>query len=272
MADTARARPAAIVRGAAAYALGLAAVLLLWHLLAVGISSPVLPTPAETIPVLAAFLPEIAPAFAVSLSRVTAALILSCVFALPAGLALGRAPRAYAIAAPVLHILYPIPKVVLLPVLLVLLGLGDAAKVALMAITAFFQVLVGVRDAAAAVSADAVDAAASLGAGRWVTMRHVIVPAVLPELFTALRQGMGTCVAILFLSEAIAGSTGLGYFIVDAWGMLDYPRMFAGIVGMGVLGAGLYELMVGVEWVLTPWRRAGRGAATRPGREARGRC
>ncbi|MDY4040524.1 MAG: ABC transporter permease subunit [Collinsella sp.] len=181
-------------------------------------------------------------------------------------------PRPYAIAAPVLHILYPIPKVVLLPILLVLLGLGDAAKVALMAITVFFQVLVGVRDAAANVPAEAVDAAASLGADRWITMRHLIVPAVLPELFTALRQGMGTCVAILFLSEAIAGSTGLGYFIVDAWGMLDYPRMFAGIVGMGVLGAGLYELMVGVEWALTPWRRAGRGSAARPARGLRGRC
>lgn len=262
-ADPAGRRPGAPARGAASYALGLVAVLLLWHLLATGLSSPVLPTPVETIPVLARFLPQIAPAFMVSLARVAAALVISCSLAVPAGLILGRSPRAHALAGPVLHILYPIPKVVLLPVLLVLLGIGDAAKVALMAITVFFQVIVGVRDAAAHVDAASLDAAASLGAGRWVTMRHVIVPAVLPELFTALRQGMGTCVAILFLSEAIAGSTGLGYFIVDAWGMLDYPRMFAGIVGMGVLGAGLYELLALAEWALTPWRRVGRGGSVR---------
>ena len=84
----------------------------------------------------------------------------------------------------------------------------------------------------------------------------MVVPEVLPELFTALRTGMGTCVAILFLSEAIAGSTGLGYFIVDSWAMIDYPRMFAGIIGMAILGVGLYELLVFLEYVLSPWRRA----------------
>lgn len=123
-----------------------------------------------------------------------------------------------------------------------------------MAITVFFQVLVTVRDAAVNVPRASLDAAASVGAGRWVTMLHVVVPEVLPSLFTALRTGMGTSVAILFLAEAIAGSSGLGYFIVDSWGMVDYPRMFAGIIGMAVLGVGLYELLVVVERVLTPWR------------------
>ena len=104
------------------------------------------------------------------------------------------------------------------------------------------------------------EAARSVGAGRWVTCLHVVVPEVLPALFTALRTGMGTCVAILFLAEAIAGSTGLGYFIVDAWGMLDYPRMFAGIIAMAVLGVGLYEALTALEWVLTPWRHRGRVA------------
>ena len=62
--------------------------------------------------------------------------------------------------------------------------------------------------------------------------------------------------AILFLAESIAGSTGLGYFIVDAWSMVDYPRMFAGMIGMAVLGVGIYEVLALVERLLTPWRRA----------------
>lgn len=239
---------------AGAYVAATAVVLAGWHLASVLIASPALPTPLATVDVLAANMPELLPAFGVSLYRVAAALAIASALAVPAGLVLGRSPRADALLGPVIHILYPVPKVVLLPVLLVLLGLGDAAKIALMAITVFFQVLVTVRDAAVNVPRASLDAAASVGAGRWVTMLHVVVPEVLPSLFTALRTGMGTSVAILFLAEAIAGSSGLGYFIVDSWGMVDYPRMFAGIIGMAVLGVGLYELLVLAERLLTPWR------------------
>ena len=242
-------------RRAGAYVLAVAAILLCWHLVALVIASPALPTPAATIPVLVRYLPDLLPAFWVSLYRVAAAIAIASLLAVPAGLAIGRIPRLDALLAPALYILYPIPKIVLLPVLLVLLGLGDAAKIALIAVTVFFQVLVSVRDAARNVSRDALMSAYSLGASPWVVCCHVVVPAVLPELFTALRVGSGTAVAILFLAEAIAGSTGLGYFIVNAWAMIDYPAMFAGIIAMAVLGVGLYELFHLFEWLLTPWRR-----------------
>ncbi len=245
---------------AAIYLTATVAVLLLWSAASVFLASPALPLPTQAAGQLVENLPELVPAFGVSLYRVVAALAIASALAIPAGLALGRSPRADALIGPVIHILYPVPKVVLLPVLLVFLGLGDAAKIALMAITVFFQVLVTVRDAAATVPATSLEAARSVGAGRWVTCLHVVVPEVLPALFTALRTGMGTCVAILFLAEAIAGSTGLGYFIVDAWGMLDYPRMFAGIIAMAVLGVGLYEALTALEWVLTPWCHRGRVA------------
>ena len=245
-----------LIRRLGAYALAVLVILACWHVVVIVIGSPALPTPAATIPVLVRYLPELLPAFWVSLYRVVAAIVIASVLAVPAGLAIGRIARLDALLAPVLYILYPIPKIVLLPVLLVLLGLGDAAKIALIAVTVFFQVLVSVRDAAQQVPRDALLSAYSLGASPWVVCRHVVVPAVLPELFTALRVGSGTAVAILFLAEAIAGSTGLGYFIVNAWAMIDYPAMFAGIIAMAVLGVGLYELFHLAEWLLTPWRRA----------------
>ena len=244
-----------LLRRSGAYLLAIAVILLCWHLAALVIASPALPTPGATIPVLVRYLSELLPAFWVSLYRVVAAIVIASLLAVPAGLAIGRISRLDALLAPILYILYPIPKIVLLPVLLVLLGLGDAAKIALIAVTVFFQVLVSVRDAAQQVPRDALAAAYSLGASPWVVCCHVVVPAVLPELFTALRVGSGTAVAILFLAEAIAGSTGLGYFIVNAWSMIDYPAMFAGIVAMAVLGVGLYELFHFVEWLLTPWCR-----------------
>jgi NitT/TauT family transport system permease protein len=232
----------------------IALILVGWHLTALLIGSPALPTPVATIPVLVQFASQIAPDFLISLYRVVIAMVLGTVLAVPIGLAVGRSPRLDAVLAPLLYILYPIPKIVLLPVLLVLLGLADAPKIVLIALTIFFQVLVTVRDAAKAVPNAAVLSVRSLGASRLDVYTHVVVPASLPELFTALRISSGTAVAILFFAEAIAGSTGLGYFIVDSWAMINYPRMFAGIIAMAVLGVVLYELFDLAERKLTRWK------------------
>ena len=139
--------------------------------------------------------------------------------------------------------------------LIVLLGLADAPKIVLIAITVFFQVLVTVRDASKSVPEQSILSMRSLGANRLDIYRHAIVPATLPELFTALRISSGTAVAILFFAEGIAGSTGLGYFIVNAWALLAYPKMFAGIIAMALLGVILYELFDIAERRLTRWRR-----------------
>jgi len=236
------------------YMLALVVILLGWHLTSLALNSPALPTPVQTLPMLQKFAPQLAPDFFISFYRVIAAMFLGTVIAMPLGLAVGRSPRLDALLAPILYILYPIPKIVLLPVLLVLLGLADAPKIVLIAITIFFQVLVTVRDAAKAVPMGAVLSVRSLGASRLDIFAHVVVPSSLPDLFTALRISSGTAVAILFFAEAIAGSTGLGYFIVDSWAMINYPRMFAGIILMALLGVVLYEAFDFAERRLTRWR------------------
>jgi NitT/TauT family transport system permease protein len=245
------------MRRLAGYVGAVIIVLVLWHLTSLLIASPALPGPIDSVPMLIRYAPQIIPDFFTSLYRIVAAMLLGCVFAMPAGLAIGRSPRLDAVMAPLLYILYPIPKIVFLPVLLVLLGLADAPKILLITITIFFQVMVTVRDAARAVPAEMVLSVRSLGGSRLDVYNHVVVPATLPELFTALRISSGTAVAILFFAEAFAGSTGLGCFISDSWGMINYPRMFAGIIAMAVLGIVLYEIFDLLERRLTRWRRQG---------------
>jgi NitT/TauT family transport system permease protein len=243
------------VRRLFGYLIAILVILLGWHLTALAIHSTALPTPLETLPMLQRFASQLLPDFLTSFYRVVVAMILGTVLAMPLGLAVGRSPRLDALLAPILYILYPIPKIVLLPLLLVLLGLADAPKIVLIAITIFFQVLVTVRDAAKAVPEGAVLSVRSLGASRFGVFTNVVIPASLPELFTALRISSGTAVAILFFAEAIAGNTGLGYFIVDSWAMINYPRMFAGIIVMAFLGVLLYEIFDFAERRLTRWRR-----------------
>lgn len=246
-----------LVAKIAGYVFAIIFILAGWEATALLVDNAALPGPFEAIPMVVQFFDEIWPAFCVSLYRVVAAMLIGTVLAIPLGLVCGRSPRVDAVFAPVLYFLYPLPKVVLLPVLIVLLGLADAPKIVLIALTVFFQVLVTVRDAAKGVPEESVVSMRSLGAGRFDVYRHVIIPATLPDLFTALRISSGTAVAILFFAESIAGSTGLGYFIVDAWALLAYPKMFAGIIAMAVLGVILYEIFDIAERRLTRWRRVG---------------
>ena len=236
----------------------LAVLLLAWGALSAVIGSPALPGPVIAIQTFFAQWAELWPHMLVSGARVVVAMAIGTALAVPLGLWLGRSARADAFAAPMIYLLYPIPKVVFLPVLLVLLGLGDTPKIALIALIVFFQILVTARDAAKAVPEGSVVSVRSLGASRFDVYRHVVVPASLPDIFTALRIGTGTAIAVLFLTESIAGSSGLGYYIVDAWGQIDYPAMFAGIIAMALLGVVLYEALDALETWATRWRSAGR--------------
>jgi ABC-type nitrate/sulfonate/bicarbonate transport system permease component len=239
--------------------LGAAAFLLFtWELVALAVNSPALPPPTVAIPAFVDQIPELWQEWLISAYRVLAAMLLGTVLAVPLGLVIGRSPRLDALVAPVIYVTYPIPKVVFLPVFLVLLGLGDLSKIALIALIVFFQILVTARDAAKAVPEASVVSVRSLGASSGQVFRHVVFPASLPEVFTALRIGTGTAIAVLFLTESIAGSSGLGWYIVDAWGRIDYPAMFAGIIAMALLGVVLYEALDAVELWATRWRRAGR--------------
>ena len=246
------------VRKVVGYVLALAALALLWAVTAALVNSPALPGPVIAMQTFVDRWAEIWPQIVVSFWRLLAAMVIGTALAVPLGLWLGRSPRADEVAAPVIYIAYPIPKVVFLPVFLVLLGLGHAPKIALIALIVFFQILVTARDAAKSVPEESVLSVRSLGASEPDIYRHVVVPAALPDIFTALRIGTGTAIAVLFLAETIAGSSGIGYYIGDAWGNIDYPGMFAGIIGMALLGVVLYEALDAVEGWTTRWRRAGR--------------
>ena len=236
--------------------LGVLIVLLLWQIAAWLVDNPILPPP---LPVLATFWDELihgdlALHFAVSVWRVMASLVLALLLAVPAGLALGQSRRLNALFAPLIYIGYPIPKVVLLPIFLLLLGIGDLSKIALITTILFFQILVVVRDEASAIRPELVASVRSLGAGRMALFRYVYAPASVPAILTALRLSVGTAVAVLFLAESIATTSGLGYYImIESWSRVAYKQMYAGVIAMSIMGLALYYLADWLERRLAPW-------------------
>jgi NitT/TauT family transport system permease protein len=245
-------------RKAVGYVGAVAITLAAWELASLGFGNPALPGPVAGIGQLFAQAGVIWPHFLYSTYRVLASILIGLIVAAPLGLLLGRSERADAVFGPVIFLNYPIPKVVFLPVLIILLGIGSASIITLITLIVFFQILVSARDAARSIPAASVLSVRSLGANRWQVFANVVVPASMPEIFTALRISAGTAIAVLFFSETFAGSTGLGYYVFDALGRIQYSEMFAGVLAMALLGVLLYEAIGLIESRVCRWARAGR--------------
>lgn len=228
-----------------------------WQLAAWLVNRPILPAPWTVLVVFWRDLRngELAGHFLVSLWRVLAGTLLAVISAAPAGLALGQSRRINRLLSPLIYLLYPIPKVVFVPVILLFFGIGDAAKIVIIFLILFFQVLVLVRDQAASLRPELIQSVRSLGAGRRALFRYVYLPASLPAILTALRQSVGTAVAVLYIAELFATNKGLGYYIYfEGSTLLDYSAMYAGVLAMSLLGLGLYFSVDGLERWLCKWQ------------------
>jgi len=230
-------------------------LLIFWEVVARIINQPILPTPGL---VIHAFFIEIRDELGlhllVSLYRVICSIFLAIILAGPAGLLLGQYPRLNQLFAPIIYLIYPIPKVVLVPVLLLLLGVGDLPKIIIITLILFFQILVLVRDAASNIRPELILSVRSLGAGRRALLLYVYLPASVPAILTSVRQSIGTAIAVLYIAELFATQYGLGYYIYYQGSTLfDYPKMYAGIMAMGLLGISLYFSVDAVEHRICHW-------------------
>lgn len=229
-------------------------LLFVWQLAAMIVNLPILPAPLKVFNV---FIHELGHGllnhFLFSLWRVFAGMALSVLIAVPVGLAVGGSDKLNRLLSPLIYLLYPIPKVVFVPVVILFLGIGDIAKISIMFLILFFQIVVLVRDQAAGLPPQLIQSLRSLGAGRRALFRFVYLPASLPAILTALRQSIGTAVAVLYITELSATKYGLGYYIYyNGSTLLDYPAMYAGVIAMSLLGLGMYFT---VDWLERKWCR-----------------
>ncbi len=233
------------------------AILALWQILAMIVDRSILPSPVVVIPV---FFEELLRGdmlkhAAISFWRVLAGMLLAVLLAAPAGLVLGQSKKLNRFFSPVIYLLYPIPKVVLVPIVLLFFGVGNFPKIFIIFMILFFQILVLVRDQALALPRGLIQSVRSLGAGRRALFYFVYLPASLPAILTALRQSVGTAVAVLYITETFATRYGLGYYIfLNASTLLNYPAMYAGVLAMSLLGLALYFSVDWLEHRLCKWQ------------------
>lgn len=190
-----------------------------------------------------------------TLGRVGMGLLLGGVPGLVLGVLLGSVPLLRTLLGPVFATLLPIPKIAILPLLLLIFGLGEGSKWTIVAIGVFFYILYNTMGGVLQIPAIYFDVARSSGAGPVRTWTSVALPAALPSVFTGLRLAVGGAFVVIAASEFLGSRTGIGYLIWSSWGTFSVARMYVGIVTISLLGY-LAGLLVGLlERRLVPWSR-----------------
>ena len=230
-------------------------LLLIWQLGSWCLDKPFLPSPLASCAALGKAIIDgtIISDFGISTARIVISLIISLLIGVPLGLLMGSNQSFSRLFSPLVYVLYPLPKVVFLPIIVVLLGIGNLPKIVLISLVIVFQIIVTTADSAKSIPTASLQSIQSLNANRLQIYRHLIFPYCLPSVYSALRISIGIAVAILFFAETFASTDGLGYFIMDSMQRRSYDMMYGGIIAMAFLGIILYKITNILENTTCKW-------------------
>lgn len=230
-------------------------VIIAWQAVAMLLQTPIVPTPAAVFAnLLQMFLSRMGIHLFYSLGRIIAGIAISFILGVSLGMLMGYFTKVDRILSPLVYFTYPVPKIALLPIVMLLFGLGEASKLIMIVLIIVFQIIITTRDAVKNIPQEIFRSLQSLGAGQWQVFKEIIIPASLPEVLTATRLALGTAVSILFFTETFGTEYGMGYFIMDAWMRVNYLDMYAGIVMLSLLGFCLFSMLDVAEKYFCSWR------------------
>src|SRR5450830_21989 len=192
-----------------------------------------------------------------SLLRVLSAFGLACVTAIPIGIAMGTSRVMRGIFDPPLEFYRPLPPLSYLPLIIIWFGIDELPKVLLIYLSCFAPLALAARSGMKTATQEQIHAAASMGASRWQVIRHVLLPAALPEILVGMRIAVGFGWTTLVAAEMVAASLGLGQLVLNASNFLRTDIVVMGIIVIGLLAYGFDLLMRWAAYRLVPWK--GRG-------------
>lgn len=229
---------------------------ILWWLASLGINQNMLPSPFKVYQHLFQMeLSVVSLHIYNSLVRLFWGMLIAVVIGFLIGLLMGRSERWNRVLDPIVYLTYPIPKIALLPIIMLLFGLGNQSKIILITLIVVFQVILSVRDGIKGIPISYYKNLQVLGANPWQQFKIITLPAGISSVLSAIRIALGTAIAILFFTEVYGTEYGLGYFVMDAWGRLDYLDMYSGIFVLSVVAFLLFAIIDCLENKLLKWRK-----------------
>jgi ABC-type nitrate/sulfonate/bicarbonate transport system permease component len=191
----------------------------------------------------------------VTLLRIFVGFLLAAVTGIALGLLMGMSRIVYRVADVWIAALYPLPKISLIPLLIIWLGSGEAYRIVISAVTAFFPIVMSTYSGIRQADRGLIKAAKDLGANTRQIQFKVVIPAAMPSILSGLQLGMGVTIILIVAAEMIGGSSqsGMGYLLISAGQVLETEKVFATLVVLALMGAVIIKLQQWIDRKIAPW-------------------
>ena len=189
-----------------------------------------------------------------SLQRLAWGSLIGIVPALGLGIAMGLSRAIRAIVDPLVAATYPVPKSAILPLILLLFGLGEASKIAMVAIGVFYPVLINAAAGVREIAPIYLDVGRNFRASPWQVFRTIALPGALPLVMTGIKLGVGMGLILIAIAEMVGAKSGLGFMIWNAWEILSVETMYVGLLVIALLGFLFTFALNELEHWIIPWK------------------
>jgi ABC-type nitrate/sulfonate/bicarbonate transport system permease component len=222
-----------------------------------GIAPIYLPAPSAIVEYLLRMIADGSMGFnlGVTLLRIFAGFAVAAVAGVMVGIVMGMSRIAARVADPWIAALYPLPKISLIPLLIIWLGTGETYKIVISAVSAFFPIVISAYSGIRQADQGLIKAAKDLGANRRQVQMKVVIPAAIPSIFAGLHLGMGVTIILVVAAEMIGGSgeSGMGYLLIHAGQVMETEKVFASLVVLAVMGALVIKAQQWIDRRVAPW-------------------
>lgn len=190
-----------------------------------------------------------------SLQRLLWGSLLGGIPALLLGIAMGLYRPVRSAIDPLISATYPVPKSAILPLILLIFGLGEASKIVMVALGVFFPVVINTISGVMQIDKIYLDVGKNFRASRWQTFRTVALPGALPSIMAGIKLGIGMGLILIAIAEMVGAKTGIGFMIWDAWQILSVETMYVGLIVISILGFLLTLILNEIEGFILPWKQ-----------------
>lgn len=234
-------------------------LLLLWEILArFGlIDVRFFPAPSSILKTLIAMLQtgELQVHTLTSLRRLFIGLVVGGVPALVIGVTMGLNATLRAAVDPLISATYPIPKSSILPLALLVFGLGEPSKIFMVAIGVFYPIAMNAMTGVREINKIYLDVGHNFKASRWNVFRTIALPGAMPTIMTGVKLGVGMGLVLIAIAEMVGAKSGLGFLIWNAWETFAVDQMYVGLFVIALIGFVLTLLLNELEKIVVPWKR-----------------
>jgi len=191
----------------------------------------------------------------ITLLRIFVGFGLAAVFGIALGVLMGMSRTIARVADVWIAALYPLPKISLIPLLIIWVGTGEAYKIVISAVSAFFPIVISTYSGIRQTDRGLIKAAKDLGANARQIQLKVVIPGAIPSIFAGLHLGMGIAIILVVAAEMIGGSSqgGMGWLLISSGQVMETEKVFASLIVLAVVGAVVIKLQQWIDRKVAPW-------------------